>query len=166
MFKGAQKYFEKTLNGSMSLHQQYSYYCVNDDIKYYVTYDNANSKFVLKINDIIYTSVNNSNIFEDDKGGQMPYNLVCEIPIKLYLITNEGSFNDEYFDYFNDMTVSPLIFNEKKLGFSTMEKISENIYIDRGTVRALDFHLRLMETKSLESLEQIGNGFFKFNDNN
>ena len=30
----------------------------------------------------------------------------------------------------------------------------------------MDYHLRLLEVKSLESLEQIGNGFFKFNSNN
>jgi hypothetical protein len=64
------------------------------------------------------------------------------------------------------MSLSPLIFNEKKLGYATLENVKENIYIDRGTVRAMDFHLRLLEAKSLESLEQIGNGFFKMKSNN
>lgn len=63
------------------------------------------------------------------------------------------------------MSLCPLIMKENYLGFSDLEKIQSDIYIDRGTTRAIDFHLRLMEAKSLESLEQIGNGFFTINNN-
>jgi hypothetical protein len=68
------------------------------------------------------------------------------------------------------MSLSPCIFNENKLGFASPEKSINDIYrgegLNRGTVRALDFHLRLLESKSLESLEQIGNGFFTIKSNN
>lgn len=85
--------------------------------------------------------------------------------IKLYLITTEET-TDKYFDYKNDMSLSPIIFHENKLGHASLENVKDDIYIDRGTVRAMDYHLRLLESKTLESLEQIGNGFFKFNSNN
>ena len=64
------------------------------------------------------------------------------------------------------MSLSPIIFHENKLGHASLENVKDDIYIDRGTVRAMDYHLRLLESKTLESLEQIGNGFFKFNSNN
>lgn len=93
------------------------------------------------------------------------------ILIKLYIVLNETCANeiqlkDEYFDYSHDMTISPLFRKEYNLGKSTIENVKANIYIDRGTGRVLDFHLRLLETKSMESLTQLGNGFFNITDNN
>ena len=49
---------------------------------------------------------------------------------------------------------------EHNIGKSTIEKIDANIYINRGNSRVLDPHLRLLEVKTLESLEETGNGFF------
>jgi hypothetical protein len=143
------------------MYKEYIYYCIKNNNKYYAEFQN--NSFTIKINDIeIYQTSGMTNNFKDDN---LFNDIYCMIPIKLYLINSPGTF-DEYFDYTNNMTLSPLIFNEKKLGYATLENIQEDIYISRGTVRAMDFHLRLMESKSLESLEQIGNGFFKIKNNN
>ena len=59
-----------------------------------------------------------------------------------------------------DYSVFPLIKEDYKLGISSHEKVDGDIYINRGTVRSLDRHLKLLEVKSLESLQQYGNGYF------
>ena len=71
----------------------------------------------------------------------------------------------DYEEKYNGFTFAPLCREEYKLGISLNEKIDSDIYINRGTARAIDYHLRLMESKSLESLEQIGNGFFNIKNN-
>jgi hypothetical protein len=60
----------------------------------------------------------------------------------------------------NDFTAFPLIREEYKLGTSSLENVKSDIYIDRGTARALDTHLKLMEIHSMESLENYGNSSF------
>ena len=75
-------------------------------------------------------------------------------------IDDEGEELKDYEEKYNGFAFAPLCREEYKLGISLNEKIESDIYINRGTARAIDYHLRLMEAKSLESLEQIGNGFF------
>lgn len=165
--KVAKKYFSiKISNDNITIYDDYNYYCVIDNIKYYSEYDEKieNYKIIISDDEIYYYNAN-SKKFIDDENVVLSNDIYCEIPIKLYLLHVNGTF-DTYFDYTNNMTVSPLIINENKLGMATLEKISGDIYIDRGTTRAFDFHLRLLESKSLESLEQIGNGFFNFTSNN
>lgn len=171
-FNGVEKCFSYPLDNNEKLYKEYDYYCIINDKKYYAEYKNVNGNefFKLKINeDKIYQSQGMENRFiesDDNDIREIPFNIYCQVPIKVYLITKEGSFEDNYFDYSNDMSMAPVIIDENKIGQSLPENVIENIYIDRGTVRAMDYHLRLLEVKSLESLEQIGNGFFKFNSNN
>lgn len=66
-----------------------------------------------------------------------------------------------YFDPMNDMTSFPVIRRECCLGFSSMESIKGDIYIDRGVARAFDSHLKMGEVKSFEALENYGNGAFR-----
>ena len=54
----------------------------------------------------------------------------------------------------------PLIREEYKLSSSSLENIQTDIYIDRGTARAIDNHLKLLEVHSMESLENYGNSSF------
>jgi hypothetical protein len=157
--KGVNKCFSFILPSNLTLYETYSYYYQINDNKYYATYENGN--YVIKIDDDnIYVSNNLSNDFnlKDDVKIPSPYNLYCEITIKLHLLQLSNT-HDTYFEY-NNMTLTPNIYNENKIGMATPEKISGDIYIDRGAVRSIDYHLRLLECKSLESLEQIGNGFF------
>ena len=165
-FKNNHKYFSFQLNKNDALKEKYNYYCVKNNIKYYASYDS--DKYTIKItDDEVYTASTNNN-FNDNEGnytGELPYEVYCEIPLKLYLLQVSNTY-DTYFDYNNNMTLNPYMYDENKMGMATPEKISANIYIDRGTVRSIDYHLRLLECKSLESLEQIGNGFFNIISNN
>ncbi len=170
-FKGAKKYFTTEVQKNAPLYKEYTYYCIRDGKKYYAEcVENTNSTcFKIKFNDDdIFITNGKKNNFEDD-GDSLVEQIYCMKPLKLYLITSNGTF-DENFDYTNNMSLSPCIFNENKLGFASPEKSINDIYrgegLNRGTVRALDFHLRLLESKSLESLEQIGNGFFTIKSNN
>lgn len=60
----------------------------------------------------------------------------------------------------NGFTAFPLLREEYMVGSSSMQNIENDIYINRGTARSFDYHLKLMEVNSLESLEQYGNGYF------
>ena len=151
-----------------TLFQDYEYYCIVNNEKKYAQYvQGVIPKFVLRLNDdIVYESNGLRNYWIDDDEKEISYIIYCQIPIKLFLLTPQNTA-DIYFDSFNNTSVAPLIIDETKIGSVMQEKIqNSDIYIDRGTVRAIDYHLRLLEAKSLESLEQIGNGFFKFNSNN
>ena len=170
-FKGAQKYFTMEVLKNAPLYKEYVYYCIRDNKKYYAECIESGNNFYFKIkfnDDDIFITNGKKNNFEDD-GVSLVEQIYCMKPLKLYLITSNGTF-DEYFDYTNNMSLSPCIFSENKLGFASPEKSINDIYrgegLNRGTVRALDFHLRLLESKSLESLEQIGNGFFTIKSNN
>ena len=164
---GNEKYFSYPIILDEILRKEYKYYVIENGTKVYANLmKNGDIDFMeLTINGITFQTASLQNRFSDDEYGLLSNEVYCHIPIKLYLRTQQNT-SDSYFDWKNDMSVAPLIFNENKLGQATQEKLSGNIYIDRGTVRAIDYHLRLLEAKSLESLEQIGNGFFKFNSNN
>jgi hypothetical protein len=63
----------------------------------------------------------------------------------------------------NGMAVFPVFRQESDLGFSTPQNNNSNIYIDRGINAAFEKHLKLMETHTLEALENYSNGYFKIN---
>ena len=63
----------------------------------------------------------------------------------------------------NGMMVAPVFRQEYNLGSSVSQNLDTNIYIDRGINAAFETHLKLMETHTLESLENYGNGYFKIN---
>lgn len=54
----------------------------------------------------------------------------------------------------------PVIREEYRLGSSSLSNVDVDVNIDRGTARAFDQHIKLLEVNSLESLEQYGNGYF------
>lgn len=79
------------------------------------------------------------------------YNVTQSTP-KSKIIYSSSIMNEE-----NGFTNFPLIREEYKFGTSSLENVKADIYIDRGTARAIDTHLKLMEVHSMEALENYGN---------
>lgn len=159
---GSMKYMRSVVDRNSQMYSAYTYYCVDEmGNKYWAEYSAESTWIIKKTEDDVYSATTTNN-FQDDEKGELTDTVYCLKPIKLYILHSQGTFNS-HFDNIGDMTVSQVIHRENKLGFATLENINSNIYIDRGVNRVIDFHLRLLEAKSLESLEQIGNGFFKIN---
>jgi len=108
-------------------------------------YLNNTSFYMMNYYDMIFETKN----YTDDTYG---HNVT--VPIAKFICQMNSFDNDNYVNF-------PLIREEYKLGSSSHEKIESDIYINRGTARAIDNHIKLMEVRSLESLEQYGNGYFK-----
>ena len=108
-------------------------------------YLNNTSFYMMNYYDMIFETKN----YTDDTYG---HNVT--VPISKFICKMNSFDNDNYVNF-------PLIREEYKLGSSSHEKIESDIYINRGTARAIDNHIKLMEVRSLESLEQYGNGYFK-----
>ena len=47
-----------------------------------------------------------------------------------------------------------------KLGITFIDNNAGSVAIDRGNAAAFERHLRLSENKTMQDLEQYGNGFF------
>lgn len=62
---------------------------------------------------------------------------------------------------YNGLQVYPTFREEYKMGMATLENVDSDIYINRGINAAFEKHLKLQEAKTLEALEQFGNGYFK-----
>jgi hypothetical protein len=87
-----------------------------------------------------------------------------------YVINNEYGnstvkINLSYFETEKENPIEGMICDhvfreEYKLGIASKEKINANIYIDRGTASAFEKHLKVLDCSSLESLENMGNGYF------
>ena len=58
------------------------------------------------------------------------------------------------------MIAAPVFREEYKFGSSSLENIESNIYIDRGFSASYEKHLKLLDVKSMEALENMGNGFY------
>jgi len=82
--------------------------------------------------------------------------------IKKVSTTNFSKFND--MEDYDGINISPTFMEEHKLGLAMIEKVDSDIYIDRGINSAFEKHLKLGEVTSLETLTQMGNGFFKVMD--
>lgn len=108
-------------------------------------YLNNTSFYMMNYYDMVFETKN----YTDDTYG---HNVT--VPIAKFSCKMNSFDNDNYVNF-------PLIREEYKLGSSSHEKIESDIYINRGTARAIDNHIKLMEVRSLESLEQYGNGYFK-----
>lgn len=160
---GVQKFSYKLIKENIVFLHEYDYFCEIYEKKYYL--ENVNGEMILNNGIDKYTYDNNNMLFVSENGNILNTDIYCEISIKTYFIHSKGTF-DEYFDFTNNISCSPIFFKENNLGFASLENIETNIYIDRGTVRAIDYHLNLLDAKSLEALEQLGNGFFKINNNN
>lgn len=63
------------------------------------------------------------------------------------------------------MIASPVFREEYKFGSSSLENIETDIYIDRGFSSSFEKHLKLLDVKSFEALEQYGNGFYNIIEN-
>ena len=92
------------------------------------------------------------NLWYNDNGSKKRIN-------ETIFSTNKNS--DSTFDAYNGMTAFPLIRKDWTIGLSGLENTKSDIYIDRGVAQAFDLHLKLGEIKSLEALENYGNGFFR-----
>lgn len=135
----------------------YSYYIEdgNSGVTYYdnVTLVKKQCEFYLN-NTSFYMMNYYDMIFETKNYTDDTYGHNVTVPIAKFSCKMNSFDNDNYVNF-------PLIREEYKLGSSSHEKIESDIYINRGTARAIDNHIKLMEVRSLESLEQYGNGYFK-----
>lgn len=61
---------------------------------------------------------------------------------------------------YDGMIAAPVFREEYKFGSSMKENIESNIYIDRGFSSSFEKHLKMLDVKSMESLENLGNGFY------
>jgi hypothetical protein len=58
-------------------------------------------------------------------------------------------------------SVSALIKEEFLLGIISRPEVENDVFIDRGVVPVLDYHLRLSEIRNLGQLQQYGNGYYR-----
>ena len=65
----------------------------------------------------------------------------------------------------NDASYFPTFREEYKIGSSSVGKVEGDIYISRGVAQCFDKHLKLMQVKTMEAMEQYGNGYFKLIEN-
>lgn len=58
-------------------------------------------------------------------------------------------------------SVSALVKEEFLLGIISRPEVENDVFIDRGVVPVLDYHLRLSEIRNLGQLQQYGNGYYR-----
>jgi len=63
----------------------------------------------------------------------------------------------------NNIIAAPLFRTEFNLASSLPQNVEADIYIDRGINAAFEKHLKLQEFRTMEALENYGNGWFKIN---
>lgn len=66
-----------------------------------------------------------------------------------------------YFTSQNTMIDSPIFKEEMKMGVSSLQKIEEEIYIDRPIIKPHEKNLQIIDVMSLEALESYSNGGIK-----
>ena len=144
---------ERTTNSDSTY--SYSIEDGNSGVTYYdnVTLTKKQCEFYLN-NTSFYMMNYYDMIFETKNYTDDTYGHNVTVPIAKFSCKMNRFDNNNYVNF-------PLIREEYKLGSSSHEKIESDIYINRGTARAIDNHIKLMEVRSLESLEQYGNGYFK-----
>ena len=93
------------------------------------------------------------------------YNEYCDAYVKINkayfehdLIYSSGTNN--YRAKYDGMIYAPVFREEYKIGSSSLENIQSDIYIDRGFSSSFERHLNLLSVKSMEALENFGNGFY------
>lgn len=133
---------------------------INDGVKYidttelventYKYFLNDYTCYIIKYYDIIYDEIH----YHNDT-----YNFNSSVN-KAQFSTKVTTFiqNDKF--SCNGWVDFPVIREEYRLGSSSLSNIDVDVDINRGTARAFDQHIKLLEVNSLESLEQYGNGFF------
>ena len=90
-----------------------------------------------------------------------------ETPILIYARNTEGeveadeAYYRSHFAKYNNLIASPMFRHDWQFGLSSRESLQSDIYVDRGSVTALDKHLKLGEVKTMEALENYSNGMLK-----
>jgi len=138
---------------SVYVYKKVGTFYLNDDeaftFKYYLLSQDVSSIELTDFNDIAKSDV--STYFE----------------ITPMLYDNNGHLvNEELFGGFeknNGVIATPVFRTEFNLASSMPQNIKADIYIDRGISAAYEKHLKLQEIKSVESIENMGNGYFKIN---
>lgn len=73
--------------------------------------------------------------------------------ISTFYVYKPQKISDNGFVYF------PILREEYKIGTAMAPKVTSDVKINRGTARSFDKHIKLLEVKSLEALEQYNNGW-------
>lgn len=77
-----------------------------------------------------------------------------EIPTTTFRFISEG-WNE------TNTSLSALTKEEFLIGIVSRPEVENDVFIDRGVVPVLDYHLRLSEIKNLGELVQYGNGYYR-----
>ena len=159
-----------------------SQYCLSSEkhkgVEYTETLDVIPNSCVYYINETTQLELNyydlkpqiEQTIMNDYGNAQVSTRMAdFKVQISYWNSNSETSNNDIFkttdeptnFDPMNDTTAFPMFRRECCLGFSSIENIKGDIYIDRGVARAFDSHLKMGEIKTFEALENYGNGAFR-----
>lgn len=106
--------------------------------------------YIVKYYDIVHDEIN----YRNDTYNFNSYVNKSEFSTKITNFIKDDKF------VCNGWVDFPVIREEYRLGSSSLSNIDVDVDIDRGTARAFDQHIKLLEVNSLESLEQYGNGYF------
>lgn len=82
------------------------------------------------------------------------------VPAGIDLPTTTFRFISEGWNQTNT-SLSALIKEEFLFGIISRPEVQNDVFIDRGVVPVLDYHLRLSEIKNLGQLQQYGNGYYR-----
>lgn len=126
----------------------------NDDeyftFKYYLLSQNVNTVDLTDFNDRVKSDA--STYFE----------MIPMIYDNGHII-NESLFKNSKFENNNGVVAAPVFRTEFNLASSIPQNVDADIYIDRGISASYEKHLKLQEIRSVEAIENMGNGFFKIN---
>jgi hypothetical protein len=82
------------------------------------------------------------------------------VPTGIDLPTTTFRFISEGWNQTNT-SLSALVKEEFLFGIISRPEVENDVFIDRGVVPVLDYHLRLSEIKNLGQLQQYGNGYYR-----
>lgn len=78
------------------------------------------------------------------------------IPLTIVKYKGEG-WNE------TNTSLSGLTKEEYLFGIISRPEVESDVFIDRGTISVMDYHLKLSEIKNIGQLTRYGNGFYKIN---
>ena len=98
---------------------------------------------------------------------------IVELPMSNFKVVINTSHNLDWvqdddeisFSRFNGLDYSPLIREDYKLGSSSLESISDNIYIERQILKPHEHNLQLLDIHTMDALVKYGNGKIKIISN-
>lgn len=120
------------------------------ELKNTLYYLSANDSYPIQYYDINYD-------LETRKDNTYGKDVTCKMcDFYIYPKCYEGNYNN--------LIAAPIFRKDESLGFSGPEKVTDNIYIDRGYATVIDRHLKVCEVNSLDELITYGNGSFEVID--